>query len=279
MTLGYIGVGWLLFVQWNLWIPLVMPMLTLAFSAFLILLFHLVVEDKRRAFIKSAFEAYTSPEVVAEILQNIDDPALWGAKRRVTSLFVDIRGFTTLTEKVPPEIIVEILNEYYQTAVEAIRRHGGIPNKFIGDEIMALFNAPRTLENSEEAACRAAIDIQLSIARLNTEKLRPNLGQEITCGVGVNTGEVIVGIVGKEKIEYTALGDDVNIASRLQGRARPGQVLIGQATYEALRRGSAKIFETQIREVRRIPEIVLKGLTRKFDVYELCYERGQNDRT
>lgn len=272
-TLCYIAFTWLAFSLWSLWLPIVLPVFTLMVSGVLILLYHLVIEDKRQRIVRNAFEAYTSPEVVDVILQNLDDPALWGTKRRVTTLFVDIRGFTTLTEQSPPEIVVEILNEYYEVAVDAIRRHKGIPNKFIGDEIMALFNAPHSIENSEEAACRAAVDIQLSVARLNRERFKAEFGREITCGVGVNTGEVIVGIVGKEKIEYTALGDDVNIASRLQGRARPGQVLIGQSTHEALQRTGSDFLKTAVWEVRSIPEIVLKGLTRRFDVYELCYER------
>jgi class 3 adenylate cyclase len=270
---GFVSVTWLAFHLWSVWLPVVLPMLTLLLSGILILFYHVMVEDRRRRIIRSAFEAYTSPEVVDVILQNIDDPALWGAKRRVTTLFVDIRGFTTMTEKSPPEIIVEILNEYYQVAVEAIRRHGGIPNKFIGDEIMALFNAPHSMENPEEAACRAAVDIQLDVARLNRERLVPDLSREIRCGVGINTGEVIVGIVGREKIEYTALGDDVNIASRLQGHAQPEQVLIGQATHEALQRTGAEFLKATVWQVRHIPELVLKGLTRRFDVYELCYER------
>lgn len=273
-----IGAAWGAFVCWSLWVPLTLPLLTLLVSGILILLLHLVTEEKRRAIIRQAFEAYTSPEVVDEILQNIDDPALWGAKRRVTTLFVDIRGFTTLTEQTAPEVIVEILNEYYQTAVDAIRRHGGIPNKFIGDAIMALFGAPRALPNAEEAACRAAVDIQLGLARLNRERLLPDTGRQVSVGIGVNTGEVIVGIVGRQKIEYTALGDGVNVASRLQGQARPGQILIGQSTFEALERSASEFLTTAVYTVRRIPEIVLRGLTRRFDVYELCYERRQQAR-
>jgi adenylate cyclase len=274
----FIAGAWWAFVRWSLWVPLTLPLITLLFAGISILLLHLLTEEKRRAIIRQAFEAYTSPEVVDEILENIDDPALWGAKRRVTMLFVDIRGFTTLTEQTPPEMIVEILSDYYQTAVEAIRRHGGIPNKFIGDAIMALFGAPRAIPNPEEAACRAAVDIQLAVRRLNVENLKPNMGREIAVGVGINTGEVIVGIVGREKIEYTALGDDVNVASRLQGQARPGQVLIGQSTYESLERTGAEFLRTAIYQVRRIPEIVLKGLTRRFEVYELCYERRERAR-
>jgi class 3 adenylate cyclase/CHASE2 domain-containing sensor protein len=270
---GWAGITWAALAWFNLWLPLALPVFTLGIAGFLVLLFHLVHEDKRRHQIRAAFEAYTSPEVVDEILQNLDDPALWGAKRRVTTLFVDIRGFTTMTEKTPPELVVEILNHYYQVVVDALRRHGGIPNKFIGDEVMALFNAPRRIDNPEEAACRAAIDIQLSIERLNAERLRPEMGREITVGIGVNSGEAIVGIVGREKIEYTALGDDVNVASRLQGQARPHQVLIGQSTHEALERTAPEFLETAVEQVRLIPEIILKGLTRRFDVYELCYER------
>lgn len=277
VVLLYLAVSWVAMWKWSLWIPTSMPLMALTLAGILILVYHLVTEEKRQQMIRTAFEAYTSPEVVQEILKNIDDPALWGARRRVTTLFVDIRGFTTLTEKVPPEIIVEILNDYYEVAVVAIQHHGGIPNKFIGDEIMALFNAPRALEHPEEAACRAAIDIQVAVARLSLERLKPRHGHEITCGIGINTGEVIVGIVGRQKIEYTALGDDVNIASRLQGRARPGQILIGQSTYEALQRSAVEFLHTAIGHVRLIPEIILKGLTRRFDVYEIQPRTDDDD--
>lgn len=275
---GYLGAAWLVFWRWSVWLPVVVPMLTLVLGGILILVYHLVNEDKRRAVIRAAFEKYTSPEVVEEILQNLDDPALWGQKRHITTLFVDIRGFTTLTERTSPEAVVAILSEYYHLAVQAIQRHGGIPNKFIGDAIMALFNAPRTLPHPEEAACRAAVDIQLAVARLNAEVLRPRFDREIHVGAGVNSGEAIVGIVGRDRIEYTALGDEVNVAARLQANAGPGQVLIGESTHDALRTGAKEFLQTSIHEVRHIPEIVLKGMSRRFSVYELCYERRTQPR-
>ncbi len=274
LALALAATAWAMFAWWSLWVPLVVPTLTLLLAGVLILLHTLLTEERRVKIIREAFEAYTSPEVVEEILQNIDDPALWGAKRRITALFVDVRGFTTLTEATTPEVIVEILNEYYRVVVEAIQRHGGIPNKFIGDEVMALFNAPRTLDHAEEAACHAGIDIQRAVARLNREHLAPRLEQTIQCGVGINSGEAIVGIVGAQRIEYTALGDAVNIASRLQGQSKGGQVLVGEETHAAL---GDDFLETAVRGVRQLPEITLKGMTRRFCVHELCHEESPDD--
>jgi adenylate cyclase len=181
--------------------------------------------------IKDSFGRYVTPEIVEMILANPDKQWMKGSKVEATVLFVDIRGFTSIAEQLDPGAIVDLLNDYLARVTEAVIKHGGHLNKFLGDEAMAVFGAPLSIPYHAEAAVKAAMDIQKQIEELNHRKNMDSV--TIGVGVGVNSGEMVAGNLGSEKkMEYTVIGDNVNVASRLTSLAEAGAILITQATYE-----------------------------------------------
>ena len=152
--------------------------------------------------IKKQFEHYLDPRQVKRLQDNPELLKLGGEKRYATFLFTDVRGFTSLSEKLEPEEVTEIMNKALTVQVECIQRNSGMLDKFIGDAAMAIFNAPLDLENHEELAVKTAIEIQEAIKELNKE-----LPHEIAIGVGVNTGEAVIANVGSDtRFDYSAIG-------------------------------------------------------------------------
>jgi adenylate cyclase len=171
-------------------------------------------------------------EVVDEILKNPESLVLSGQRRDVTVLFCDIRGFTPLSERLDPESVVLLLNDFYNLMIETTFKHDGTLDKFLGDGVMCIFGAPIARPDHAIQAVRTALDMQAGIAELGarfTREGRP----PIAVGIGVSAGEVVAGTVGSEdRMEYTAIGDSVNLAARLESIAKPGQVLISERTFE-----------------------------------------------
>lgn len=199
----------------------------------LILALHIVWKyvtewlSKRR--IMKEFRKYVAPQVLEKMNKNGElTIKLGGESRDVAVLFVDIRGFTTLSEALSPEQVVEMLNEYLALTTECIFANGGMLDKFIGDATMAVFNAPVDLEDYEAKAVQAALDIVKGAAKVN-ERIKDKIGREVAFGVGVNCGPAVVGNIGCEtRMDYTAIGDTVNTAARLEGKALGGQVVISE---------------------------------------------------
>ena len=171
--------------------------------------------------------------VVKQLLENPDGFRLGGANQTITVLFADIRGFTALAENTSPEKVVGLLNTYFSAMTQIIFAHGGTLDKFMGDELMALFGAPTATPEDAKNAVSVAVEMQKRIATLNPELV--SLGfSPIEVGIGLHTGEATVGYIGSEqRSEYTAIGDTVNIASRLQSNAAGWQILISEATARA----------------------------------------------
>jgi adenylate cyclase len=184
----------------------------------------------RQAIERSALERFLAPEVVELISANPEEVRLGGANAKVSILFADIRGFTPLSEALPPERIVEILNEYFTRVTEVIFEHGGTLDKYLGDGLMALFGAPVSKGNDATNAVRAALGIQELMKELNQEGTTRGW-PDLRVGIGVNTGVVTAGNIGSPKrIDYTVIGDAVNVSSRLCSNAQPGQILISEST-------------------------------------------------
>ncbi len=223
--------------------------------------------NKRRK-IAGAFRKYVAPQVVDDIMKTGKYKIeLGGESRDIAVLFVDIRGFTPLSESLRPAQVVEILNEYLNLTTNAVFRNSGTLDKFIGDATMAVFNAPFDLEDYEYKAVCAAWDI-VAGARALEEKCIERFGKSVSFGVGVNCGEAVVGNIGCDfRMDYTAIGDTVNTAARLESNAKRGQVLISEHIYERLK--------GRIR-VQEIGEIPLKGKSKGVCVYELLGVDAQN---
>ncbi len=191
------------------------------------------VEARRRQQIRQLFGRYLAPRVVEQLLVNPDDVQLGGTRQEVTIVFADLRGFTTLSEHREPEEVVTILNQYLALATREIFAELGTLDKFLGDGVMAIFNAPVELPEHEVAAIRAGLRMQRRLRRM----IEDSAGElSIGFGVGINSGPAIVGNIGTpELMNYTAIGDAVNVAARLQADAKLGEVLISDATYERVR--------------------------------------------
>ncbi len=183
--------------------------------------------------IRSDLGRYLPAEIVERVVRREQDMALGGTSRTITVLFADVVGFTPLASKLPPEATVAILNELFTILTEIVFRHGGTVDKFVGDSVMALWNAPAPQPDHAARALRAA-DEMLRWLDAGNARWKEKYGVTIELAIGVNTGEAVVGNVGSDtRMEYTAIGDTVNVAARLEALARPQQILVTAATKEA----------------------------------------------
>jgi class 3 adenylate cyclase len=176
---------------------------------------------------------YVSHSVAAEALRNPFAVSLGGDRRYVSTLFADVRGYTALAAEHPPEATLELLNGYLTVVSDAVESHGGTVADLLGDGVFAFFGAPVMHSDDAERAVRAALAVQVAVTGLEIPSMP---GVRLQAGVGITTGEVIAGNVGSERrMHYAVVGDSVNVASRLQGTAGPGQILIDQPTHDAVR--------------------------------------------
>jgi adenylate cyclase len=209
--------------------------------------------------IKNNLERYLSPQVVQAIIGAKGEVSLNTTKRNLTMLFSDIRGFTTKCEELAPEEVVMYLNEYFTHMVSVIFSHRGTVNKFVGDMIVAMFGAPAKLLEHERCAIEAAIEMQNRIRTIPVPWIRENF---IT-GIGICTGEVVVGNIGSpQHMDYTAIGDEVNIASRLQSIAIGGQILVSRGVYEATK---------EVFEFKEYGVVQVKGKKKAIEVFEVIH--------
>jgi adenylate cyclase len=189
---------------------------------------------QKQAQARSSFERFLPRQVVDQILRSPDEVRLGGVRQKVTALFADVRNFTTLSETSTPELIVNLLNQYFSMVSEIIFKHSGTLDKYIGDGLMALFGAPYASELDAVKAVRAAVEMQRAMVMFN-ERMRADNLPPIQIGVGVNTGPAIVGYIGSEtRLDYTAIGDTINTAARLESLAQPGQIVISENTMQSL---------------------------------------------
>ncbi|MBL4632325.1 MAG: FHA domain-containing protein [Kofleriaceae bacterium] len=221
-------------------------------------------EIERSALARRDFERLLPPEIVEQVISGKVQLQRGGELRETTVLFSDIRGFTQWSEKHQPAHIVSILNDYFELMVDAIHRHHGTLDKFMGDGIMALFGAPIAHDNDPLNAVLCSLDMLKGLATLN-EKLT-SLGQEeVAIGIGINNGPIIAGYMGSSKsMEYTAIGDHVNLAARLCGAAVPGQILLSDRTYDAVKEHV---------NVKPLDPIRVKGKSEPISIFQLIGEK------
>jgi PAS domain S-box-containing protein len=215
-------------------------------------------EEQEKQRIRQLFQRYVAPTVVERLIEGIEQVALGGKRQVVTILFADIRGFTSFSETRRPEELVEFLNRHLSLAAQAVLEHEGTLDKFMGDAVMALFNAPLPQPNHTLRAVRAALAMQKAMAAYHREL---DSEARLSFGVGINVGEAVVGNVGTaELMNYTAIGDSVNLAKGLQENAEARQILLSQSAYESVREHV---------QVRALEPIKVKGRSSTVPVYEL----------
>ena len=223
--------------------------------------YHYLAARYERQKINRAFRMYVAPEIVDDVAGSGSyELQLGGCHKDIAVLFVDIRGFTTMSENLAPEEVVDILNEYFGVITDAIFKNKGTLDKFIGDAAMAVFNSPFDLDDYVYRAVMTACDIAKASEALG-DKLMERFGKKVSYGIGVNCGEAIIGNIGSNfRMDYTAIGDTVNTASRLESNAKAGEILISE---EVKKRREGRI------ETEDVGEIPLKGKSRRIFVYRV----------
>ncbi|HLC29905.1 MAG TPA: GAF domain-containing protein [Dehalococcoidia bacterium] len=231
----------------------------------------LVTEDVTQ--LMNTFARYVSPEVAAEVLTQKDPAALEGTRKQVSVLFSDIRGFTSLSECSTAEDVMQLLNQYFSRMASIVFKYGGTLDKYIGDAIMAVFGAPHAHEDDPMRAVQCAIEMRRTLWDFNQERVARGLSQ-IEIGVGICTGEVVSGNVGSdERMDYTVIGDAVNVASRLEGMTKLSdcKILFNQAVYEAVKERV---------QCELLGPMILRGRTKPVQAYGISDEwiRAQTPR-
>ncbi|MGQ9630233.1 MAG: adenylate/guanylate cyclase domain-containing protein [bacterium] len=230
--------------------------------------YETVLAKKSEERVRYVFQKYVPKEVIDEVLRHKTDKMLIGKNQEVTILFSDIRGFTTISERLKPVELVTSLNDYFTVMVDIIIKHGGVIDKFMGDAIMAIYGAPVKHDDDSLKTVLAGLDMVRSLEAFNRRQVE--LGRvEFKIGVGISTGEVVVGNIGSEqKMDYTVIGDAVNLASRLEGLTKEYGVplIISEFTYE-------KIKDSEIK-VRELDSVRVRGKIKPVKVYEV---RGNGD--
>lgn len=221
-----------------------------------------ILEDKNKEKIKTAMGKYISEDIMKNVVKNIDELKLGGKKANVTVLFADIRGFTSISEKLSADEVSVILNEYFTEIEPIVTRHNGVINKFIGDAVMAIFGEPIQDENHPKNAVRCACEMLDKVKELQAKWLDEGK-PKIEIGIGINTGEAFVGNIGSEKrMEYTVIGDMVNLASRIEGNNKiyKTNLLISATTF-----AQAK----SIVDTVKISNVKIRGKEKELDLYEV----------
>jgi len=250
------------FFKRGLILNMVYPVISIVLSSISLFSFFYVVEEKNKKWVTDIFGKYVAKDVVNELMKNPDKIKLGGEKREVTLFFSDIRGFTTISEKLTPVKLVHLLNEYLTEMTNIIIKNKGLVDKYMGDAIMAFWGAPLREKNHAKLACISSLEMIEKLSVLN-EKLRKNKLPEINIGIGLNTGKVVIGNMGSnERFDYTAMGDAVNLASRLEGLNKEygTQIIVGETVYAKVKKNF---------KFRELDYVMVKGKKTPTRIYQL----------
>ncbi|HUA68686.1 MAG TPA: adenylate/guanylate cyclase domain-containing protein, partial [Candidatus Saccharimonadales bacterium] len=309
----YVAIGFFAFVKYDYWLPLVLPLAGAVLVEHLSLVtYRVAFEEREQRRVKSVFSKIVSPDVVNELL-GAKKLSLGGARREITVLFADIRGFTSMTDETQERVAeftrelhlnaavteacfdesaretLETVNLYLAIVADAVKKHGGTLDKYIGDCVMAFWGAPTPSEKHALACVRAAIDTQRAIHELNEKRMAKKASREVEnrarlsagmpplpplvalqLGTGINTGLVAVGLMGSDAhiLNYTVFGREVNVASRLESVSGSGRIIISDATYNHLVRDDPTLAATCV----EMPPVTVKGIRAAVKVYEVPWQ-------
>ena len=259
----------LVYIYLNLYFDAFYPLIALLLSAIVSesLLFRR--DEQQMRYVKDAFSSYLSPQLLTKLLQDPKELQLGGEKKELTIFFSDIRSFTSTSEKMDAQSLTHYLNRYFTPMSEIVMKHNGMIDKYIGDALMAFYNAPVDVKEHAADACRSALEMLATLKRLNVELVQDGL-PPIEIGIGINTAEVVVGNMGSEKrFNYTVIGDGVNLASRVEGlnKTLGTKILITAATKVKI--GDA--FLTRKLEMEKV-----RGKEKAVQLYELLEDTEAN---
>lgn len=258
-----------LFETQNLVIPIVNPALAIVFGYIGSTVYEFVAERKKSTMVKAMFSQYVSTNLVNELIANPDKLRLGGEEKNLTILFSDIAGFTSFSEGKTPETVVTFINQFLDEMSESVLTFNGTLDKYLGDSVMAFWGAPIEIPDHADLACKCALDMKARLEKLN--KKWSEGGTEIKMRIGINSGEVVVGnIGGKKRFDYTVMGDNVNVASRLEGANKiyKTSVIISESTYQQVK---SKFI------TRELDTIKVKGKEDITKVYELLGIKKSTD--
>lgn len=246
----------------HLWLPVAGPLIAIVLSYIGNTAQLVFVERREQRFVRRVFSQFVAKSVVDKMLASGKMPKFGGEKRELSILFSDIRGFTTYCEKHPPEFIVQRLNEYLTEMVEIVFRQQGTLDKFIGDAVMALYGAPHYYAEHAEKACVTACEMMAALRDIQ-KRWAADTRDFFQVGIGINTGTVVVGNLGSaQKFEYTVIGDEVNLASRLEGTNKQygTAIIISESTYAQVKKRA---------RARELDLVKVKGKQQPVKIYEL----------
>ena len=260
---GYMLFVYYLFAAHGVWFNLVYPSSALFFGYTSQTAYRFFTEERRARDIRKMFSSYVSKRIVDELIRDPDKAKLGGERKEITVLFSDIRGFTTFSEKYEPEEVVSILNEYLGAMTDIVFAHDGTLDKFVGDAIMALWGAPVGQPDHAERAVRCALDMIQRLKELQKKWAAENK-PVLDIGIGINTGEMVVGNMGADgkKMDYTVIGDHVNLGARVEGLTRQynNHIIITEFTYGKV---------NNVAEVKALGTVTVKGKEQSVEIYDL----------
>lgn len=259
----YVGISYLVFLRFGLYLPFTAPELMFFLGVILPTLEQAVTQEIEKRRVRNLFMRFISPEMVTQMLETQDMSAL-NQRSELTILFSDIRNFTGISEKLTPDDVVALLNPYLDVMTTVVHKHGGTVDKYEGDAIVAFFGAPIHYPDHAERAARAALEMRLELVKLKEGWRKAGiLPESFDIGIGLNTGDVFVGLLGSEqRLNYTIIGDNANLASRLQDLTKKYgyHTIISESTHTAIENE----FETEF-----IDAVYVKGKSQAVKIYKL----------
>ena len=255
-----------LFLFAKVWMNVTFPALFIIVNYVCISSYKYFTEERQKRMIKDVFQHYVSPKVVTHLLEAPEKLNLGGERKQLTAFFSDIRRFTTISEQMEPHQLVDFLNEYMTEMTQIVLKYDGTVDKYMGDAIMAVYGTPIDQDDHAVRACKTAVDMIIRLKELHVGWAARGISL-INIGIGINSGEMIVGNMGShERFDYTVMGDNVNLASRLEGANKQygTNIIISQFTYYLCMQHGGESWT-----VRELDCVRVKGKQEPVTIYEL----------